>query len=51
MLATAIDGHADAIVTGDDDLRADESLRKAMDAYGVQLWGVKTLLRKATQSE
>ena len=27
VLATAIDGHADAIITGDDDLRADEELR------------------------
>jgi putative PIN family toxin of toxin-antitoxin system len=44
VLATAIDGQADAIVTGDDDLRADEELRLAMAEYGVQLWGVQSLL-------
>lgn len=46
VLATAIDGHADAIATGDDDLRADESLRHEMAAHGVQLWGIDTLLEK-----
>ncbi len=44
VLATAIDGRADAIVTGDDDLRADDELRSAMADYGVQLWGVQSLL-------
>ncbi len=44
MLATAIDGQADAIVTGDDDLRADDDLRRAMAEYGVQLWGIQSLL-------
>jgi putative PIN family toxin of toxin-antitoxin system len=44
VLATAIDGHADAIVTGDADLRADDELRAAMEQYGVALWGVNTLL-------
>jgi putative PIN family toxin of toxin-antitoxin system len=44
VLATAIDGQADAIVTGDDDLRADDELRIAMANYGVQLWGVQTFL-------
>lgn len=44
VLATAIDGQADAIVTGDDDFRADDDLRNAMAAYGIQLWGVQTLL-------
>ena len=44
VLATAIDGHADAIVTGDDDLRADDELRLAMAEYEVQLWGVQSLL-------
>lgn len=48
VLATAIDGHADAIVTGDDDLRADETLRHEMGIYGVQLWGIDTLLEKIT---
>lgn len=37
-------GHADAIVTGDDDLRADDDLRMAMADYDVQLWGVQSLL-------
>ncbi len=44
ILATAIDGFADAIVTGDDDLRADEALRRAMLDHGVQLWGVESFL-------
>lgn len=44
VLATAIDGNADAIVSGDDDLRADDALRSAMAEYGVQLWGVQSLL-------
>ena len=44
VLATAIDGRADAIVTGDDDLRADDVLRSAMAGYGVKLWGVQSLL-------
>jgi len=44
VLATAIDGQADVIVTGDDDLRADDELRDAMAQYGVQLWGVQSLL-------
>ena len=43
VLATAIDGQANAIVTGDDDLRADEELRQAMADYSVQLWGVQSL--------
>lgn len=43
VLATAIDGQANAIVTGDDDLRADEALREAMGDYDVQLWGVQSL--------
>ncbi|MCB0189124.1 MAG: putative toxin-antitoxin system toxin component, PIN family [Caldilineaceae bacterium] len=44
VLATAIDGRATAILTGDDDLRADDELRSAMTAYGVQLWGIQTFL-------
>ncbi len=43
VLATAIDGQANAILTGDDDLRADDELRNAMAEYGVQLWGVHSL--------
>jgi hypothetical protein len=44
VLATAIDGRADAIVTGDADLRADDELRSARRMQGVALWGVNTLL-------
>jgi uncharacterized protein len=46
VLATAIDGHVDAVVTGDDDLRADEELRTAMEQYKVALWGVDSLLER-----
>jgi putative PIN family toxin of toxin-antitoxin system len=46
VLAAAINGHADAIVSGDADLRADKELRRAMAQYGVTLWGVDTLLEK-----
>jgi putative PIN family toxin of toxin-antitoxin system len=46
VLAAAIDGHADAIVTGDADLRADDELRAQMLQYGVELWGVGTLLEQ-----
>lgn len=44
FLATAIDGRADAIVSGDSDLRADDELRQAMAAYGVSLWGIDTFM-------
>lgn len=44
VLATAIDGHAHAIVSGDGDLRADDGLRQAMGVYGVELWGVQTFM-------
>jgi putative PIN family toxin of toxin-antitoxin system len=44
VLATAIDGQADAIVSGDADLRADDRLRTEMAEFGVELWGVNTLL-------
>ena len=46
VLATAIDGRADAIVTGDADLRADDELRSAMAEYGVELWGIDTLFER-----
>jgi putative PIN family toxin of toxin-antitoxin system len=46
VLATAIDGHADAIISGDADLRADDELRTAMGQYGVALWGVNGLLER-----
>jgi putative PIN family toxin of toxin-antitoxin system len=46
VLATAIDGHADAIITGDADLRADDRLRTAMGQHGVELWGVDRLFEQ-----
>jgi uncharacterized protein len=44
VLATAIDGNAEIIVSGDDDLRADDELRAAMETYGIQLLGVQSFL-------
>jgi putative PIN family toxin of toxin-antitoxin system len=44
ILATAIGGHADAIVSGDGDLRADDGLRQQMLEYGVKIWGISALL-------
>lgn len=49
FLATAIDGSADAIVSGDRDLRADDQLRSAMAAHGVEIWGVETLLARLSE--
>ena len=46
FLTTAIDGAADAIVSGDADLRADDRLRSEMAAHGVEIWGVETLLAR-----
>jgi uncharacterized protein len=46
VLATAIDGSADIIVSGDDDLRADDLLRSMMASQGVQLLGVTSFLRR-----
>lgn len=46
VLATAIDGRANAIVSGDDELRADEELREVMASYGIQLWGVNSFLQE-----
>jgi putative PIN family toxin of toxin-antitoxin system len=46
VLATAIEGRADAIVSGDADLRADDELRTAMGQLGVALWGMDRLLER-----
>jgi len=46
VLATAIDGKADVIVSGDDDLRSDEDLRTAMETYGIRLLGVNSFLAR-----
>lgn len=45
VLATAIDGAAKMIVSGDNDLRADNTLRAAMDTYNIQLLGVQSFLK------
>lgn len=44
VLAAALSGHADAIVSGDGDLRADDGLRQQMLELGVKIWGVSALL-------
>lgn len=49
VLAAAIDGQADDIVTGDADLRADDELRTMMEQYGVAPWGVESLLEQIWQ--
>lgn len=45
VLATAIDGAAKIIVSGDNDLRADNTLRAAMETYDIQLLGVQSFLK------
>jgi uncharacterized protein len=44
VLATAIDGEAYVIVSGDDDLRGDDALREIMSSYGIRLLGVNSFL-------
>jgi putative PIN family toxin of toxin-antitoxin system len=51
VLATAIDGKANMIVSGDNDLRADEDLRKAMESYHIELLGINSFLDRLAQSE
>lgn len=51
VLATAIDGNAEAIATGDADLRADDALRKAMAGYGVEIFGIESLLEKLSAQD
>jgi uncharacterized protein len=46
VLATAIDGQATVIVSGDDDLRADEDFRRSMADYGIDLLGVNSFLER-----
>ncbi len=50
VLATAIDGEANIIVSGDDDLRADEVLRGSMELYSIQLLGVNSFLELLEKS-
>ena len=49
VLATAIDGKANIIVSGDDDLRADEALRAAMAVEEIQLLGVNSFLSRLSE--
>ncbi|HEY9648689.1 MAG TPA: putative toxin-antitoxin system toxin component, PIN family [Chroococcidiopsis sp.] len=49
VLATAIDGMAEIIVSGDNDLRADDELRAAMEARSIQLLGVQSFLNYLNQ--
>jgi putative PIN family toxin of toxin-antitoxin system len=51
VLATAIDGKAKIIVSGDDDLRADETLREAMALYSIELLGVNSFLQYLEESD
>ena len=46
VLSTAIDGEAHLILSGDDDLRADDELRAAMAALGIELLGVNSFLER-----
>ncbi|MDZ8096962.1 MAG: putative toxin-antitoxin system toxin component, PIN family [Nostoc sp. DedQUE05] len=51
VLATAIDGKAGIIVSGDDDLRADDDLRVVMASYSIQLLGVHSFLKYLDESD
>ena len=46
VLATAIDGKADVIVSGDNDLRADDVLRTEMESRSIRLLGVNSFLSR-----
>ncbi len=50
VLATAIDGEAEIIVSGDDDLRADDALKTIMATYGIRLLGVNSFLEYLNHS-
>ncbi|MDX2098930.1 MAG: hypothetical protein SFW36_14230 [Leptolyngbyaceae cyanobacterium bins.59] len=45
VLATAIDGKAKIIVSGDSNLRADNELRAGIETYDIQLLGVDSFLK------
>lgn len=51
VLATAIDGKAEIIVSGDDDLRADDDLRMIMATYGIRLLGVHSFLKYLNEGD
>ncbi|MEM1370186.1 MAG: putative toxin-antitoxin system toxin component, PIN family [Cyanobacteria bacterium P01_H01_bin.15] len=51
VLATAIDGSANIIVSGDNDLRADDELRTAMETYGIEMLGVNSFLMRLEASK
>jgi putative PIN family toxin of toxin-antitoxin system len=50
VLATAIDGRANVIVSGDDDLRADDTLRAVMESYEIKLFGVNSFLEYLSEN-
>lgn len=50
VLATAIDGRAHAIVSGDGDLRADDQLRAEMAELGIEIWGIHRFLEALSES-
>ncbi|WP_414545046.1 hypothetical protein [Nostoc sp. CCY0012] len=50
VLAIAIDGEARIIVSGDDDLGADDDLRVIMASYSIQLLGVNSFLKYLDES-
>ncbi len=49
VLATTIDGKANVIVSGDNDLRDDLILRNAMKQYNIELLGVNSFLEYLNQ--
>jgi uncharacterized protein len=50
VLATAINGEAQIIVSGDNDLRADDDLRTIMAVYGIRLLGVDSFLKSLEEA-
>jgi predicted nucleic acid-binding protein len=49
VLSTAIDGETNIIISGDDDLCADEELRRARQLYSIKLLGVNSFLECLTE--
>jgi uncharacterized protein len=50
VLATAINGAAQIIVSGDNDLRDDDALEAAMETYDIQLLGVQSFLKALSEA-
>lgn len=51
VLAAAIGGRVDAIVSADSDLRGDDQLRREMEALGIRLCGVDGFLAMIADDE